>query len=189
MLIIDEFPSSNSLISKVKDKLFWEKRGKYNWWDGWWKVEPRNPAEELIVEIWKRVSNVEGKIAGFEYWSNYYSASSSLDWHKDKDERLFKENGTIISPDSGHIYYVDVSNLEGGYLEISNKSFPEFSDIERIMPVENRLIMFDPSVPHRVSKIYSGKRRAFLANAWEKKPETFRDGDFVNDAFNPVLQI
>ena len=193
MLIIDDFLSNNGLISKVKDKSFWERRGKYNWWDGWWKVESRNPAEELIAEIWQSASNVEGKIAGFEYWSNGYLTATYLGWHQDKDERLFTENGTINTPNSGQIFYLDVSDLEGGYLEISNEKskgfYPEFSDIERIKPVENRLIMFDPSVPHRVSKIYSGKRRALLANAWGKKPETFRDGDSVTEVFDPVPQI
>ena len=40
--------------------------------------------------------------------------------------------------------------------------------------------MFNPSDPHQVTKIISGKRRAFLANAWFKKPSTFIDSENVN---------
>ena len=39
--------------------------------------------------------------------------------------------------------------------------------VERISPVYNRLVMFDPGQFHRVRKVYSGKRRAFIVNLWK----------------------
>ena len=53
----------------------------------------------------------------------------------------------------------------------------EPSKIERLKPIENRLIMFNPSYPHRVSPISGGKRRAIIVNAWPKKPYTFQESE------------
>ena len=50
-------------------------------------------------------------------------------------------------------------------------------DMARLVakPIENRLIMFNPSYPHRVSAIRRGRRRAIIVNAWPIKPHTYRD--------------
>ena len=42
-----------------------------------------------------------------------------------------------------------------------------------LKPIENSLIMFNPSYPHRESPISAGKRRAIIVNAWPKKTYTF----------------
>ena len=60
------------------------------------------------------------------------------------------------------------------------------ANIERIKPTENRLIMFDPSKWHRVSKVFKGRRKAFLSNVWLKKPKTFDNGDHVDKNFQSV---
>ena len=44
--------------------------------------------------------------------------------------------------------------------------------------------MFNPSQPHRVTKIITGKRRAFLANVWVKKPHTFLEAENVSRESN-----
>jgi len=54
------------------------------------------------------------------------------------------------------------------------------------MPLENRLIIFNPSRLHGVNKIHKGTRKAFLANPWEKKPSTFDAGENVNGSFEFV---
>ena len=80
------------------------------------------------------------------------------------------------------VYYAISHNLEGGYLEIANspdRNNVDPSKIERLRPIENRLIMFNPSFPHRVSGITSGKRRAIIVNAWPRKPYTFQDSDSI----------
>ena len=183
MLIIDNFIKDNNIIKNLKDEKIWKEIPKYNWWDGWWKTEPRNIMEELIKIIWKTLSPVENKIAGFEYWSNIHSKQQKLDWHADKDEKLLIEKNELSSPRIGHIYYVTTEKLDGGYLELSNSKITEkihHNKIERVKPIENRLIMFDPSKAHRVTEIISGSRRAFLANAWEKKPHTFLNSENVH---------
>ena len=91
-----------------------------------------------------------------------------------------------MSPSIGHIFYSKIENLDGGYLEISsNNRVDDPSNVERIKPIENRLIIFNPSIPHRVTKINKGSRRAFLANAWVKKPLTFELSDQVDKNFQP----
>ena len=85
-------------------------------------------------------------------------------------------------PNMGLVYYAISDQLEGGYLEIANSPNRENIDpnkIERLKPIENRLIMFNPSFPHRVSKISSGKRRAIIVNAWPRKPYTFEYSDTI----------
>ena len=66
------------------------------------------------------------------------------------------------------------------YLEIANnpdREKVEPSKIERLKPIQNRLIIFNPSYPHRVSPIHKGKRRAIIVNAWPKKPYTFENSE------------
>ena len=81
-------------------------------------------------------------------------------------------------PNIGLVYYAISEGLDGGYLEIANSPDRENVEphkIERLKPIENRLIMFNPSYPHRVSSIRRGRRRAIIVNAWPIKPHTYRD--------------
>ena len=185
MIIIDNFISEKNIIEEIKNEETWKNFPTYNWWDGWWVCEPRNIMEKLIELIWKKLS-VENRIAGFEYWSNSQQAGQYLDWHFDKDEKLKLTDGKILSPSIGHIFYSKVDNLEGGFLEIStNNKIDDVANFERIKAIENRLVIFNPSISHRVTKIYKGNRRAFLANAWSKKPSTFELSDQVDKNFKP----
>lgn len=187
MLIVDNFIKDQKLRETFKDDNTWENFPSLNWWDGWWKTKPRNIMEVVIEMIWKKYANFESDVAGFEYWSNLAGPNMTLGWHVDKDIRFYLENKRHIMPTSGHIYYTESLNVEGGYLEISNLPNslpPNLEKIEKIRPVENRLIMFDPSQPHRVAKVISGKRRAFLANIWVKKPQTFRSSENVSNKDN-----
>ena len=185
MVIIDNYIQDKKLFEEIQNENSWTDFPTYNWWDGWWKCKPRNVMEILIEFIWKKLS-VENKIAGFEYWSNSQSSNQSLDWHFDKDEKLNTTKKKIISPSLGHIFYSKIENLDGGFLEIaSDGKIDNPFHFERIKPIENRLIIFNPSVPHRVTKINKGYRRSFLANAWVKKPLTFELSDKVDKNFNP----
>ena len=185
MIIIDNYLQDKKILEEIQKDETWINFPTYNWWDGWWKCKPRNVMEILIELIWKRLS-IENKIAGFEYWSNSQTSNQSLDWHFDKDEKLNLKEKKVISPSLGHIFYSKIENLEGGFLEIAtNQKINETSKCERIKPVTNRLIVFNPSIPHRVTKIYNGNRRAFLANAWVKKPYTFDLSDQVDRNFQP----
>ncbi len=185
MIVIDNYLQDKKILEEIQKDETWINFPTYNWWDGWWKCKPRNVMEVLIEIIWKRLS-IENKIAGFEYWSNAQTSNQALDWHFDKDEKLNLKEKKVISPSLGHIFYTKIENLEGGFLEIAtNHKIDEISKCERIKPVTNRLIVFNPSIPHRVTKIYNGNRRAFLANAWAKKPNTFELSEQVDKNFNP----
>ena len=77
-----------------------------------------------------------------------------------------------------------------GNCQYYNKSWKEIgfkrTHIERIKPIENRLIVFDPSKWHRVCKVSKGRRKAFLSNVWLKKPITFDNGDHVDKHYQSV---
>ena len=115
----------------------------------------------------------------------------------DKREK-FRErySPTLYAPVEKQTPY---KNLDGGYLEIApdqniRKGRPLDTytinhHTERYMPLENRLIIFNPSRLHRVSKIHKGIRKAFLANAWTKKPSTFDKGENINVSVNGSFEF
>ena len=178
MIVVDNYIKDKSLQEALKSNEFWQSVGRLNWWDGWWKTEPKNICEQFIKIVWTQFSNLENKIAGFEYWSNAHQSGGGLNWHVDKDEKLMREKKELVMPSMGLVYYAISEELDGGYLEIANSPDRENvnpSKIERLKPIENRLIIFNPSYPHRVSQINSGKRRAIIVNAWPKKPYTFEE--------------
>ena len=190
MVIFDDFVKDKKTTLILKDTNTWNNFPSFNWWDGWWKVEPRNIMEVLIKMVWGQFQ-LENKIAGFEYWSNYQTSENwKLNWHRDCDEKLRVTSNNILSPTLGQIYYIENSGVEGGYLEISNlppEKEPNSSKIERVYPRENRLVIFNPSQKHCVSKIISGNRHAFLSNVWIKKPSTFDKSENVDHKeFLPV---
>ena len=190
MVIFDDFIKDKKVISILKDKNTWNDFPSYNWWDGWWKVQPRNIIEVLIKMVWVQFQ-LENKIAGFEYWSNYQTSKNwKLNWHQDCDEKLRITSNNILSPTLGQIYYIENSGVQGGYLEISNLSpekEPNSSKVERIYPRENRLVIFNPSKKHCVSEITAGNRHAFLSNVWIKKPSTFDKSENVDHKdFSPM---
>ena len=170
------------MISTLKNDNTWKDFPTLNWWDGWWVTKPRNIMEQLIEIIWKRFPDII-KVAGFEYWSNLHVTNGNQDWHFDKDEKYYSETKKYTVPFLGHIYYVENLNVNGGYLEISNlpnSEKPDLTKIERIYPTENRLVIHNPTQIHRVTEVLSGKRRAFLANTWIKKPSTFDNAENVD---------
>ena len=240
MLIVDNFIKDKYLLKILKNEKTWDGFPKFNWWEGWWVCKPRNIMEKIIETIWKKFKNFENTVAGFEYWTNTNTETENqyLEWHKDKDEKLFETTRKFFTCTDGFILYVSIDNVEGGFLEISSDINPHMriskkqtanqptqhkdlgeqanpwmveptihlqkpganeqswkelgfkrSNIERIKPTENRLIMFDPSKWHRVSEVTKGKRKAFLSNAWLRKPITFDSGDHVDRHYKSVKWI
>ncbi len=178
MIVVDNYIRDKKLFNELKSDDFWLSLERLNWWDGWWKNEPSNICEQFIKIVWTQFGNIENKIAGFEYWSNAHQKGGGLNWHVDKDEKLLKEKNELVMPNMGLVYYARSEDLNGGYLEIANSSDRNNVDptkIERLRPIENRLIIFNPSFPHRVSEIKGGKRRAIIVNSWPTKPFTFQN--------------
>ena len=181
MYIQDDFCPDKKILLELSKPSVWQSMvGKSCWWDGWWKSDSRNIWEHIIKMIWLP-RGVENHISGFEYWCNILSADDKnlnhLGWHRDKDEKLKEDTGKIISPLVGTIFYGFPHELEGGFLEISCED--TFTDIERIFPKYNRIIIMDVSKQHRVSRIYKGKRFGFQINLWKSKPTTFLKEDIV----------
>ena len=44
-------------LNEIKKEHHWSNIPKYNWWDGWWVVKPRNIWETTIEIIWKKFLN------------------------------------------------------------------------------------------------------------------------------------
>jgi len=101
----------------------------------------------------------------YEYWVNVIAKDGILEWHKDKDEFLAR-NDKYVYPTIGAVWYghPSISNIEGGYLEFKRKN----NEIERIEPVYNRLVVFDSSKFHRVAPVIEGTRIALSFCMWEK---------------------
>lgn len=188
MLVCDGFVRDPELLGELRQLEMWENMPAYNWWGGWWRSAPTNPLEELIRRIWEG-QVPENEIAGFEYWFNALTEDRVLKWHRDCDEALRRREGRYVCPTMGNVYYVLVKDVVGGFMELSSMKAlneVETSDLERIRPVENRLVIFDPSQWHRVSRLFHGKRLALQANIWGEKPSTFALGDRVDENFQPV---
>ena len=188
MLICDGFVKDRKLLQDLRDVEMWKGIPAYNWWSGWWSSPPSNPLEETIQSIWQG-QIPEGEIAGFEYWFNALTENRTLDWHRDCDEALRRREGRYVCPVLGNVYYVIVKDVVGGFLELSDQTdidAVEESELERIKPVENRLVIFNPSLFHRVSRLVSGKRLALQVSIWPEKPCTFDLGDRVDQDFQPI---
>ena len=48
MIVVDNYIKDKKLIDELKSEKFWSSVSKLNWWDGWWKNEPRNVCENFI---------------------------------------------------------------------------------------------------------------------------------------------
>ncbi len=188
MLVCDGFLKDPQLLGQLRDEHMLKSVPAYNWWDGWWRSSPANPLELTIQRVWQG-QIAEAEVAGFEYWFNNLSVGRSLKWHRDCDEALRAREGRYITPMIGNVYYVIVKDVVGGLLELSNNSSlldVETSELERIQPVENRLVVFDPSFWHRVTRLARGRRIAFQVNLWSEKPTTFGLGNHVDKKFQPI---
>ena len=93
---------------------------------------------------------------GYEFWTQNNSRPS--EWHYDKDEDFFEEEGVLHYPLCSMVYYPVVENLQGGQLHL---------ECDIITPKENRLVIFPPKTFHYVEP-FTGKRVSLLINPWSK---------------------
>lgn len=188
MLICDGFLRDADLIGQLRNKKLWQTISSFNWWDGWWDSPPVSPIERVIQKIWHG-QITESDMAGFEYWINVLTSEADLNWHRDCDEGLMRREGHCVTPAIGSVYYVKIEDVVGGFMELSHEPTLmelESSELERIQPVENRLVVFNPSFWHRVSHLARGLRVALQVNLWREKPQTFALGDHVDKTFQPI---
>jgi len=160
MIIEDNFIKSLELLTDLRAEAYvLHKR------DTFWKNlddEPVNTTERLCQTVFSNFCKNE-KFAGFEYWVNHLSPNDGdyLGWHVDKDEHLFEKEEKMVNPVMGMVLYLHQTEPEGGVLEIDR--------VERLRAVPNRIIIFDPSVPHRVTPT-KAPRITLAANLWKEAP-------------------
>lgn len=167
MIIEDNFVKGAPLLKALRseaDTLY--QRGTF------WKTrkEPAvNTTEELCQLVFNKFCK-DDDYAGFEYWVNRLSPKdgNSLDWHSDKDEYLAEKTGKLVCPSMGMVLYLHEDEPEGGYLEIDDERYWD-KELERIRALPNRFILFDPSIPHRVTPTKT-LRITLAANLWKKAP-------------------
>jgi hypothetical protein len=199
MIIYDDFITDLDLLDKIStDKEFWTPG--YQWWDGWWADPSNKLRHQLIEQIWGDMSPHRGIDAlGFEHWVGDYSDKGehfemlgnewSLKLHFDKDEEYWQKNKKVIGPKIGTVFYPcrEVDETEGGMLyywdkyddsKLTEEGFITLPDQEPeiIRPKFNRLVIFDASKLHGVSRVTKGRRRAIAINLWDQKPLEFANG-------------
>lgn len=160
MIIEDNFVKNIGVLSELRAEAYIMQKRDTFWKD--LKEEPVNTVERVCQVVFSRFCNSD-EFAGFEYWVNHLSPDDGddLDWHVDKDEHLYEKEDKIIHPDMGMVLYLHEAEPKGGYLEINK--------IERLRAVPNRIIVFDPSVIHRVTPT-KAPRITLAANLWRKAP-------------------
>ena len=101
------------------------------------------------------------KFSGFEIWSHNNTKPPP---HYDKDEVLYQTTGKLNFPLCSMVFYIEVTNVQGGKLFIND---------DAVIPKTNRLVIFGPKVWHSVEP-FSGIRKVLLINPWVKKPLRYK---------------
>jgi hypothetical protein len=133
----------------------------------------------------------------FEYWTHIHSNEpsvfvgdraieivDSLDWHQNKDEKLFSKEGKLKHPELSLIFWPIEQDVEGGQLEISLEEKENYENYQlyeidddgfsfdntvKIKPKYNRLVIMNPSKWHKVCKVKNGIRWTFVIDIWGLK--------------------
>jgi hypothetical protein len=183
MIIFDDFLPNSNLRKTLTSSSLWDDLTlglPFQWADR--DKNPSNPFEHLCHLVWNEVVGIKQNIDGWEYWAHYFTAQgrNQMNFHQDNDleylvtpekEDEMLKNGEIRTTKYGFIYYAHQTLPKGGYLEIKNEN----EEIERIEPVPNRLIIFDPSKKHRVAEVKYGVRKSIVSNAWDPMPSKYRN--------------
>jgi len=173
MIIIDNYIKDVTFFNSIRCRETWEEYDRINKYehtentliydkDSKEKNILERFIESLLEDNYLQLSQY--KYSKVEYWANCLSKDKPLDWHQDKDEVLLQKTGELVHPQVGIIWYAMIDEVVGGYLEIDHEDIAR--NYERIKPVENRLIVFNPVKFHRVSKIFSGTRYGLQINLW-----------------------
>lgn len=123
----------------------------------WYPLNYQHEYKDFCIQMLNIASNYFdlSKTVGYEFWGHN---GSKPNWHYDKDEKLFDKEKKLVFPICSTVYYLEVSNLEGGKLLIEDDYI--------ISPKTNRLVIFPPGKYHTVEN-YQGKRVSLLVNPWD----------------------
>ena len=115
----------------------------------------------------------------YEWWCN---TNNHLDWHIDKDEVGYRENGRYALPLLSTVFYPHVSCAGGELLVADNPPMqagqtgppPRFRSVISIPPAVNRLVVFSPGILHRINQL-EGERYSIAVNIWQSEPLTTQE--------------
>ena len=152
IFIFDKFLGDESHLTEVFSKnkslrLRWHNKGE---------VHKYSKFCNYILDFVSRYFNLESTV-GYEFWGHFNTKPQS--WHYDKDEKVFEKDKKLNYPLCSIIYYLDISDLEGGSLLIED---------DKIAPRKDRLIIFPPGKYHKVEQ-FKGTRKSLLINPWNYK--------------------
>lgn len=172
MKIIDHYINNTLYLKNLDDIEFWRTESNKDYGNlivnGLIDYCPTTTLAKLVKFIYEDyLSDLMSyqDITRIEYWVNVLDEFSELDWHQDKDEAA-AQKGELKHPIVSVVYYPYKHKVWGGYLEIEHTD--EMSpDYERIKPVYDRLVIFDPTLKHRVSKVLAGTRVGLQLNLWK----------------------
>ena len=122
----------------------------------WYPLEHEHKYKKFCIDILTIASRYFdfSKIVGYEFWGQQNTKPNT--WHYDKDEKLYDKERKLVFPVCSTIYYLAVSDLEGGRLIIED---------DVITPKTNRLVIFPPGKYHTVEN-FKGNRISLLVNPW-----------------------
>tara|TARA_B100000214_G_scaffold154146_1_gene110449 strand:+ start:713 stop:1372 length:660 start_codon:yes stop_codon:yes gene_type:complete len=180
-LIIDDFLDT-SLIDEAHDTILSDAKQEKEFDPFFIKKEDINPSGDCISKILYKtwIDNLEidaDRVLGFEVWNNLMAPSCVLDLHVDCDEYIHQTHNQIVNPLYTSVLYLGPKNeLVGGELSLSLKY--TFGDLDKnlnydLIAIEgenatngedwlkipyryNRLVVFDSTRPHLVTKIKEG---------------------------------
>jgi len=176
MIIVDNVIQDRPVLEKFADRDLWVQFDDDTTLDKSRKIVSTNlDSGSELKDIWEFLvfalyDNPFLDLHGYgateiEYWGNVLREKAELEWHQDKREDIYQETGETILPKQGVIWYGYPHKVWGGYLEVKHK-YEYWEDIERVEPVYNRAVVFDPSDWHRVDRILGGERYGFQLNLW-----------------------
>jgi len=123
----------------------------------WYPLEHEHKYKKFCIDILTIASRYFdfSNIVGYEFWGQQNTKPNT--WHYDKDEKLYSKERKLVFPVCSTIYYLAVSDLEGGKLIIED---------DVITPKTNRLVIFPPGKYHTVEN-FKGNRISLLVNPWD----------------------
>ena len=115
---------------------------------------------EEIITASRRYVDYDNHV-GYEMRFN----GGTLNPHRDKDEKLFRETRKQVFPLIGLVYYIKAPT-DGGKI-----IFPE--EGATISPKERRLIIFERHMLHYINE-FKGERVSLGINPWDHPPTAYR---------------
>jgi hypothetical protein len=150
-------------------------------------VKPGSVVEEAALALRAHVPT--RGVIGVEWWlSRMKTTNVQVDFHVDRDEKLARRTGEIISPKWSSVFFLNLS--VGGLLAVTSAppvernvaKAPDQVDFDLAAPKPNRFVVFRGAmthgvldarneIPSRRIRMEVGIRYAIIFNWWQRRPE------------------